>query len=296
MDKLSYTFGMMRASWSVLRQDKELLFFPLVSALCCFLVILSFAIPLVVTGAARPPASGSPPAQHVVYYGILFLFYFVNYFIIIFFNSAVVACAVFRMRGGDPTVKTGLNAAMTRLPQIAGWALLSATVGMLLRMLEGNRRRNAIGRIIAGVLGMAWSVMTFLVIPVLVVEKKGPVDAVKESVRLLRKTWGEQLIGNFSFGLIFLFLSFVGIVPIIAGVMLIHQSVGIAVSLIALGALYLIGVSLVQSTLQTIFQAAVYLYARDGRAPAGFPEDQLGMAMHSGSGSSLARTPKIFGD
>ena len=134
----------------------------------------------------------------LLYYGLLFLFYFLNYFIVIFFNSAVIACAILRMRGGEPTLSIGFNAALSRLPQIVGWALVAATVGLILRALENvaRKRGNLVGQIVAGLLGMAWSVVTFLVVPILVVEKKGPFEAVKESAALLRKTWGEQLVGG----------------------------------------------------------------------------------------------------
>ena len=278
MERISYTFGMMRSSWEVLKAEKQLLLFPLISGVCCVLVLLSFALPLWAVGI---PNAEQLQQRPLLYYGLLFLFYFLNYFIIIFFNSAVIACAILRMRGGEPTLSTGLHAALSRLPQIVGWALVAATVGLILRALEnvGRKRGNWVSQIAAGLLGMAWSVMTFLVVPILVVEKKGPFEALKESVALLKKTWGEQLIGGFSFGLVFMLLGLGGIVPIMLGFLILHSAMPLGVLLIALGAIYLIGLSVVQSALQTIFQAAVYLYARDGRAPRGFDESNLSSAM-----------------
>lgn len=277
MGKISYTFRMMGASWEVLKKDKELLLFPLFSSICCLLVLASFAVPMFMAGALQPPnAEETTLMQQVAYYAILFLFYFCNYFVIIFFNSAVVACAVFRMRGGDPTLATGFNASIARLPQIIGWALVSATVGVILRIIEDRSKRA--GRIIAGLLGMAWSVMTFLVVPILVVERKGPVEAVKESTRLLKKTWGEQLIGHFGFGLIFFLLGIPGFILIGIGIVLV-PTLALKAVVIALGVVYMILLGLVQATLQTIFQAAVYLYARDGITPAGFDQGALSLAM-----------------
>ena len=276
MGKIAYTFSMMRASWEVLKQDKELLLFPLFSSICCLLVMASFAIPMIATDSWQLPGQDAAGIHKVAYYAVLFLFYFCNYFVIIFFNSAIVACAIFRMRGGNPTVSTGLSAAMARLPQIAGWALVAATVSLVLRAIENSNKK--VGRIVAGILGMAWSLVTFLVVPVLVVERKGPFMALKESTRLLKKTWGEQLIGGFSFGLIFLLLAIPGIGLFVLGVT--AGSVVLTPILIVAGVLYLILLGLVQSTLQTIFQAAVYLYAKDGRAPAGFDEGALSASMH----------------
>lgn len=288
MGKIGYTLSMMRSSWEVLKQDKELLVFPLLSAICCLLVLASFALPMMATAdgdtgteveatASAHAAEGKVTAKQITHYVLGFAFYFCNYFVIIFFNSAVVACAVYRMKGGDPTLSTGFQAAFARLPQIFGWALVAATVGMILRALENNRR--GVGRFIIGLLGMAWTVMTFLVVPVMVVERKGPFASLKESVRLLKHTWGEQLIGGFAFGLIFFLLSIPGIAAIIFGFFTIAKSAALAVVLIAVGVAYMILVGLIQATLQGIFQAALYLYAKEGTAPAGFAASDLGAAM-----------------
>lgn len=283
MERIAYTFSMMKASWEVLMKDKHLLVFPIISGICLILVTLSFILPMVHYDMFQ----GEKYQQNSpVYWLIVFAFYYINYFVIIFFNSAVVASAIYRMRGGEPTLKTGFDAALSRLPQIAGWALVAAVVGLILRILHemADRIKNDIGRfvvqLIISLVGMAWSIVTFLVIPILVVEKKGPIEAIKESARLLKKTWGEQLVGNFSFGIVFFLLSLVGIVPLVIGIVLLAKGIFVlGWILFALGVLFLIATSLVQSVLQSIFQAAVYLYARDGRAPAGFPEGQIGNAM-----------------
>ncbi len=269
-EKLSYTWSLMVASWDVLKRDKELLFFPLMSLLCCAIVVLSFGIPLWNADFLAPPPRNAETARQVTYYGLLFMLYVCTYAVGIFFNAGVVACAVIRMEGGDPRVEDGLRAAFRRLPQILGWALVSATVGVLLRALED--RSKAVGQIVAAVLGTAWSVMTFLVVPVLVVEKKGPFAAAVESTRLLKRTWGEQLIGNFGFGLLFFFLMLPAF-PLFALGFFMHWA------FLALAIGYLLVLGLVHSALLAIFQSAVYLYAREGSAPAGFSGGLLSGAM-----------------
>ena len=262
MGKFSHTWSLMGASWDVLKEDKEILVFPLISGICCLLVMASFALPMFLTDAWRPPGEEATTADAVEYYAILFLFYFCNYFIIVFFNSAIIACAVIRMEGGDPTVGDGFRAAFSRIALIAGWALVSATVGVVLRIIED--RSKWVGRIVAGLLGIAWGVVSFLVVPILVVEKKRPITAVKESAALLKKTWGEQIIGNFSFGLVFFLLSIPAFVVIFLGVL--TASPAAIIACVGLGVLYIVLLALIQSALQ----AAVYLYARDGRTPPGF--------------------------
>jgi hypothetical protein len=211
----------------------------------------------------------------VLYYGSLFLFYFANYFIVVFFNAAIVACAAARMSGGNPTIGDGLRAATARLPVIFGWALVCATVGLLLRVIED--RSDKIGRIAAGLLGMAWTVVSFLVVPVLVIENKGPIAALKDSTTLLKKTWGEQLVSNFSFGTIFTLLALPAIGLIFLGAYL--GSAPILFLCIGVAVIYFIALALVQSALQAIFQTALYLYARDGQVPDGFHAEVLGTAL-----------------
>jgi hypothetical protein len=275
MQKLSRTWSMMSACWQLLKQDKSLLLFPLISGFCCLLLLASFAIPLYATNHWQPPSGDAGGTSQLAYYGTLFLFYVLNYFIIIFFNAAIVACATLRMRGGNPTVADGFRAASARLPVIAGWAVVSATVGLVLRIIED--RSEKIGRIVAGLLGAAWTLVSFLVVPILVVENKNPIAALKDSTALLKKTWGEQLAGNFSFGMVFFVLAIPAFLLIIVGVVLGDVALMIGCGALALG--YLILLALVQSALQAIFQAAVFLYARDGQVPEGFEAELLGNAM-----------------
>jgi hypothetical protein len=265
----------MSECWEVLKQDKSLLVFPLISGICCLLVLASFAVPLYATGAWQPPAHDASTQRQVAYYGMLFMFYFCNYFVVVYFNAAIVACAAGRMSGDNPTIADGLRTAAARLPVIAGWALVSATVGLVLRMIEDRSAK--IGQIVAGLLGMAWTVVSFLVVPILVIENKGPIAALKDSTTLLKKTWGEQLVSNFSFGMVFFLLGIPAFGLIILGFFL-GSTIGL-VACIALAAIYLIVLALVQSALQAIFQTALYLYARDGRVPEGFRAEVLGNAL-----------------
>jgi len=265
----------MGACWQVLKQDKSLLLFPLISGICCLMLLASFALPLFLTNHWQPPHGSAGTPSQIAYYGVLFLFYLCNYFIIIFFNAGIVACATIRMTGGNPTLGDGFRAAASRLPVIAGWAIISATVGLILRLIED--RSKWIGQIVAALFGAAWTVVSFLVVPMLVIENKNPLTALKESTLLVKKTWGEQVAGNFGFGLLTFLLALPGI-----GIALLGVFSGIPTVMIlciVTAVVYLIVLSLVQSALRSIFQAAVFLYARDGQIPAGFDAEVLGNAM-----------------
>jgi hypothetical protein len=274
-DRISYTWHAMGSSWAVLKRNKKLLLFPLFSGIACIVILISFAIPILLADAWRPPAQNAQPVQHVVYYGTLFLFYFCNYFVITFFNSAVVGAAVQELSGHEATFGSSLKSATNRLPQILGWSLVSATVGLILRAIED--KSDFIGQIVVAILGAAWTITTFLVVPVVVVEGKGPIDAFKTSASLLRDTWGEQLMGNFGFGIIFFLLAIPAFIMIAVGAAVGGPVGGIVA--VVLAVLYLIVLALVQSTLQGIFQAVLYLYAARGETPDEFDRSVLRGAM-----------------
>lgn len=266
MGKLSNSWELMKASWRLLMLDKEMLLFPLFSGIASFLVMISFVTPLFFFEDGALINAIISSENKIVQYAVIFLFYFCNYFVVIFFNSAVVICATIRMNGGDPTIKDGIRLAIKRLPLIFRWAIVASGVGMILRIIE--ERAGILGRIIVSILGFAWTVTSFLVIPVMVVDKRGPIDALKESAHLLKKTWGEQLITNFSFGLIFMLLMLPAIGMSVLAFMSGEAFIIIFVSIIS--ALYFLALVLIQSTLQGIFQAALFKFARSGNVAEGF--------------------------
>jgi hypothetical protein len=281
--RIAYTWELMKASWDVLKKDKALVLFPLLSGVSCLAVLASFALPLFFTGGmhASHSANGST-SWHLGagHYVVLFAFYFCNYFVITFFNTAIIACAIERMRGGEPTIGYGFSLAAQRLPLILGWSAVSATVGLVLRIIED--KSDWIGALVAGLLGMAWTVVSYLAVPVMVVEGTGPIASLKESAQLLKQTWGEQVVSRFGFGAIFGLLAIPGIVLIFGGIAggIALNSWVLAGGLVVLGIIYLLALSLVQSALQAVFQAAVYLYAREGEAAVpGFPVTLLQNAM-----------------
>ena len=275
-ERISNGLSLAKQSWEVLKLDKELLFFPLISGIACLLVLVSFAVPLYYTPYFHTVLDeGNQVQQDPVAWVILFAFYLVNYFVIVFFNTALIACAMIRFRGGDPTVMDGLRAAVNRLPQIFAWALVSATVGIILRVIESYSEKA--GRIAAALLGGAWSIATYFVVPVLVVEKVGPISAVQRSFAVLRKAWGESLAANFGIGIITFLLVLLSMIPIVLGIGLSTNGWMVAgVISIAAGVLALITVSLISSALNSILLGALYLYASVGEVPQQF--DRRGLA------------------
>lgn len=251
IERFQRSWELMKESFRVLAADKRMLLFPVLSGIAVIIVSVSFAIPVFRSGAFSSEGHISG-AQ----YGIMFLFYFANYFVIVFFNSALVYCASVGLSGGHATVKDGLKAAWDRVGAIFMWALVAASVGLALRLIED--RVEKVGKIIAWLLGTAWTLMTYFIVPVLVFEELGIVDSVKRSTSVLKQTWGEEIMSGLSFGLVWLVAIVVGIALAFGGFM-VHPLLGIAVAV-----LYFLAVSVVGAAVKSIFTVALYRYASQG--------------------------------
>jgi hypothetical protein len=260
MGRIANTIQIAKSSWKVLKADRELLLLPALSGIATLIVAATFVLPLIGRGEDLEGGTGT--------YLWLFLMYLALAFITIFFNAALVHAAHVRLGGGDPTVGSALRGAAGRVGRILPWAAVSATVSIILRAVE--ERAGMLGRIAAGIAGMAWSLVTFLVLPILVIENLGVGDAIRRSATLFRRTWGENVAAQVGFGI----LGFVAALPAVALVVVGAQA-GATIGGVAIvvAVLWMIAVALVLSTLNGIFQTALYHYAVDGRVPGGYFAD-----------------------
>ena len=170
MGRVARSFQLVGQSYRILMQDKELMILPLMSGVVIAIAAASFFFGFGVTEAAlrRYEIAAMVP---------VFLFYVVTCAVGLFFQAAVIAGATERLRGGDPTVRSALAAASRRLGAILAWALVAATVGVILRTIQ--QRVGFIGRILVALLGAAWSLATFFIVPVLVLEEHSMTDSFK---------------------------------------------------------------------------------------------------------------------
>lgn len=270
-DKFARSWELVKASAEVLRSDKELLLFPVISGAATLVVLATFLVPVF---ALRIFENGFGVGGAV----IGFLFYFCQYSVIIFCNCALVGAAMIRLDGGDPTLRDGFDAARARLPAILGYAAIAATVGVLLQSLK-SRDNNFIVRLIGSGLGAAWTLAAFLVVPVLVSRNVGPIDALKQSVSLLKRTWGENAIGNVgigaAFGLITFAVAALGAVLAFAAWQA-SAALAVLVAVVFVIAVLLLGVY--QAALSGIYSAVLYRYAVSHETPAAF---QGGLLEHA---------------
>jgi len=247
-DRLSNGWKIAISSFKVLRENKQLIVFPILSGI--FLIILSGIFTLGIFAAFDWDLDNLDTGG-ITQYLIAFGFYLINYFVVVFFNMALIHCTRLYFHGEEVTVEKGLKFSMSRIGVIFSWALFAATVGTILKAIQENS--GIIGKIITGIIGIVWNVAVFFVIPVIAYEGLGPIAAFKRSSALMRQKWGESLAGTFSLGLI----SFLGIV-VVGGVLFLigsafHTLAGILLAI--LGALVV--VTIISAT-ETIFLSAVY--------------------------------------
>lgn len=253
------------ASFAILRNNRQLILFPILSAISVLLVAVAFAsfglIGSFATGELRHLGAASYP--------FLFAWYCVSAFGAIFFNCALAACAQECLSGGHPTIGFGLRRAFDRIGPIFLWAIVSSTVGIILRTIE--RRVGLAGKIAVWLFGAAWGMTTYLVVPVLIVEDHGAVDSIRRSAQLLHDTWGPQLTAGIRFGWRFLFF-------LIPGIILGAIGANYYAPVIALAGVYLVTLFTVFSAANRIFDVALYRYAAGASIPDGWSRDAMSSA------------------
>jgi hypothetical protein len=267
MDTFNRSYQLFKESFAVLKKDKEILLFPIVSGIIGMVLFATFIVSMFVTSSFGDLGS-------LMSYLIMFLYYVVGSFVVVFFNVGLITCANIRMNGGDPKFSDGINNAMNHIGKIFVWALITATVGIILRNL--SEKSGFMGRIVISLIGMAWSLLTYFVVPVMIFEEVSVIDSIKKSGALFKKTWGENVVGQMSMGLFFFILFLLGIVPIIIGVLfLLAKLWPVFAALICLTLLYWIGLAILSASLNGVYTTALYNYATKGMVPQGFSEDMI---------------------
>jgi hypothetical protein len=249
LDRLSKGWTMALNSFKVLKENKQLIIFPVLSGISLVLVIGSFFTGVLAFNGWD--LDNMETENPIAVYGLVFLFYIINYFVIVFFNMALVHCTRLYFRGEEVTVRAGLQFSLSRIGAIFSWAVFAAIVGTILKAIQENS--GVIGKVITGIIGIVWGVATFFVVPIIAYENVGPLEAFKRSSGMMKKKWGESLGATFSFGLIqFLGIIIIGLPLFFIG-SLIHPVAGIVLA--SLGAFAVVAVI---SAAEVIFVSAVY--------------------------------------
>jgi Family of unknown function (DUF6159) len=273
MDRISRGWALTKQSWRVLKSDRSLAVFPILSTI--FALIAVAAIWLPTASMSGVFAGEAVNENNPGYYVAAVVTAYVSTFIAVFFNVALAACAVHSMQGEDTTVGEGIRFALQRIGPILGWTFVAATVGLILRIVE--ERVPVAARIAVWIAGAAWAVATFFVIPVLALEGSGPLRSLRRSVDVIKARWGEGATGTVAISAV---AAVVGLMMVVigggCGLVLLEaglQPLAIAVGVVVVMAV--IAVSIISSALTGIFRVAVYQYAVTGTTVAAFDNGLL---------------------
>jgi hypothetical protein len=262
--RISNGWKIITNSFKILKANKELVLFPILSGVSVILIMASFFTAVFAAyGWQFPQVQQENTALN---YAVLFAFYVINYFIVIFFNIGLIHCTHLYFKGEQVSVRKGLQFSLSIIGRIFTWALFAGTVGFILKIIQ--QRSGIVGKIITGLIGVVWSIATFFVLPVIAYENVGPIDAVKRSSQLMKEKWGESLTSRFSFGLFQMLAILLLGVPLFFLGSIIHPVVGIALAILAV----FLTIT-VMSAAQTIFVSAVYHNVTD--EPVVYFDNQL---------------------
>lgn len=267
----SRSWLLLKESFAVLKDNAGLIVFPVISGICTLIVSAAFFVPSFLLFGTN----GDSESINPLFYVLLFFFYMVSYTVIIFFNAALIFCVRSILHGQPTTFSEGMGMAWRNIGKILGWAAVSATVGMILSAIRENA--GWFGSLLAGLAGMAWNLLTFFVVPVLVFEGLGPIAAIKRSGSIFKQTWGESVVGQFSISLFFGLLAILGILPIAAGIVLAATGASglLVVGGVLIAAVYWLILAVVGASLSGIYRTALYDYATTGQVSAAFSQQAI---------------------
>jgi hypothetical protein len=266
----SNSMELLKSSWGVLRENKSLVIFPVISAVATIILMVALVLPMYFFTGVKDGHVDSNPWFYVFF----FIFYLVGSFIVIFFNTGLIACAQECLRGGEADFNYGLSIATKNIGKILGWAAINATVGLVLKMIR--ERAGIFGAVAASIIGVAWNLITFFVIPVMIFQGFGVIDSIKESGSIFKRTWGENMVARFSLGLIFFLFALVGIVPVVLVALTKSAPLIVLVSVVVL--VYWIILGVISASLTGILATALYDYATTGQVPGNFNQQAIAYA------------------
>jgi Family of unknown function (DUF6159) len=285
MNRIQRSWVLAKSSWAVLKSEKALLWLPVLSFVFSAVVVGVFALAVWATLGKETGVNGDHEYNaNVITYLLGFCTYIGVAFVQTYFLAALCAGANERLQGRETNLGTALGIAQSRLHRILPWAILSATVSVIIQAIE--ERFGILGRVIGVVFGAAWNVVTFLSVPIIVFEDVGPITALKRSGHLLKQTWGENLMAQIGLGLIGLIAFIPGGIVIALGI--VAGDMLVTIPLVAVGALLLAVAISILSALSGIYRTALYRYAVDGQVPEAFASTDMAHAFGQRKGLGRA--------
>jgi hypothetical protein len=271
MQRIRNSWELFKISWTVLRSDHTLAWFPILSGLVSLVVLALFAGLVWTTGV---DTTNGQESLEAIGYVFVVLGYIVLAFVATYFLAALVHAANERLEGRDASLGGSIGAANAKLHRILPWAIVQGTVSVIISAIE--ERAGFVGQIIVRLIGAAWAIVTFLTVPIIMMEDLGPWNALKRSGTLLKQTWGENLAAQAGFGIFAMLASLPGAALI--GIGIATDEIAAIIGLGAIGVIWILIVSVVIAAMSGIYRIALYRFAVDGQAPGAFAQANLGGA------------------
>lgn len=269
-DRLAFGWRLGTTSLGVVTRDKTLMLFPILSGISGLLLVAAFGFGigpenLMADMRLADQTDQLPP----VYYVYAFALYFAFSFIAVYFNVALIGAAQQSLSGKDTTIGDGLAVANQHLGKVVAWALISGTVGLLLSALERNGK---LGSVVRSILGAAWAVITYFIVPVMIFENQAPTAAIGRSVSLMKASWGENVGAQVGIGLVTFFVIVAIIVVGVAGTVLVPQA---GVVLFPLMLVAVPAVILLAMAAKAVLAVGLYDYATKKGGTGPFKPEEL---------------------
>ncbi len=272
------TIGRFKASWLLfketfrfLRADPEVVAVPLIVGLChlfLFGVVLFGYIALMFQGVIPDSEELGP-----VDYGFIFVLYILSAFAVAITNATIAFIVAVRATGGDATLGQGFGAAFKKASPLLVWSAIAATVGLILRVV--SERSQLLGKIVAMVAGAAWAILTYFVIQAIMLEGHSAPKGIARSGQVFRSVWGEMLVTNFSFGLVFFLVYVIVIIGWLGLFVALLSTPVAAIVMTVLLFVVIFAVSLLHSAMSSVLKTLLFIYATNGGAVQGFDPELL---------------------
>jgi len=276
MGKFKASWTLFSQSFNILKQDKEIVFFPILSSLMLTIIGVLFALGFWVSGIFQTQGETAEITNEVLFYSLLFVYYIVTYYVLTYFRVGLTAIVYERINGRDIDFKEGISRATKISGKIFVWSIVASTVGIILKIISD--RSKLLGKLAASLLGAAWNIVTMFIAPTLLLDNVSVWQSIKNSGTIFKKTWGETLIVSISFGLV-TFIAVFGTAVLFGVLASLSTSLGLGtIGLVIIGVLFvlsLIAISVISTSLNEIFKVALYSYARFGIIAEGFSPELI---------------------
>ncbi|NQV91957.1 hypothetical protein HQ489_05785 [Candidatus Woesearchaeota archaeon] len=276
-ERLARSWDITKKTFAVIKADKEILAFPILSVIFTIGLFLLLLFPFIITLLVQQVI---PPITVMAFFGLLF--FFLEIFMGVFSHAAIVHIAKTRFEGGDATFMEGVKAALNRKGQLIKWALLTGTVGIIINAAESKAREKSgvvgsIAKMLIGLAGLAWKIVSIFVVPSIMIKGTGPIDSLKSSYNTIKKTWGESLVKYLGLNVVERLVGVIGfIIFVIPAILFFLDGVfSVGVGFIILWILYITLTKVILSAADTVFDTALFMYADTGKVPNSYTKEDL---------------------